>query len=46
MSLCRKMVPNRHLQRGPKFIKKAYLKKGSSEVSVCIFVDPVLENDT
>ena len=46
MSLCRKMVPNRHLQRGPKFNKKAYTKKGSSEVSVCILVDPVLENGT
>ena len=46
MSLCRKMVPNRHLQRGPKFNKKAYTKKGSLELSVSFFVDLMLEKDT
>ena len=46
MSLCMKMLPNRHLQKGPKFNKKASKKRGSSEVSVCILVDPVLENGT
>ena len=40
MSLCRKMVPNRHLQKGPKFNKKAETKIGSSEVSVYIFRRP------
>ena len=40
MNLCRKMVSNRHLQRGQKINKKAYTKKGSSKVSVCIFCRP------
>ena len=40
MSLCRKMVSNRHLQRGQKINKKAYTKKMSSKVSVCIFCRP------
>ena len=45
-SSCRELVPNGRLQRGPKINKKAYDKKGASEVSVCICHGPVQENGT
>ena len=45
-SSCRELVPNGRLQRGPKINKKAYEKKGASEVSVCICHGPVQENGT